>query len=78
MRILFAPASTWGESNAGSWSNMDEWKNVYREENSYESFNDFGKSLDYIITELTGKEKESDSEGGKVKASRMNLPYPRN
>ena len=76
--ILFAPASTWGESNAGSWSNMDEWKNVYREENSYESFNDFGKSLDYIITELTGKEKDSDSEGGKVKASRMNLPYPRN
>ena len=62
---------------------MDEWKNVYHEENSYESFNNFSKSLDYIVDEMIGKEKSTDvtTEGKARKAYKPFVrkgPAPRN
>lgn len=63
--ILFAPYGTTG-SNSGSWGEMDEWKNVLHNESSYASLSDFDKSLDYIISELTGKETETTKSAGRV------------
>lgn len=77
--ILFAPYGTWGDSNEGDWALMDEWKNVYHEANSTESFNNFGKSLDYIIEEMIGKEKTTDVTSVKIPfKSAKNTPVPYN
>lgn len=53
--IIFAPETDGGYSNGGAWSNMESWKNVIREDSSYDNLTNFGNSLDYIISELTGK-----------------------
>ena len=77
--ILFAPKGVWGDSNEGDWALMDEWKNVYHEENSYESFNNFGKSLSYIIQEMIGKEKTIDATSSvKPYKAAQNRPIPYN
>ncbi len=80
--ILFAPYDTNGYTNEGDWGLMDGWKNVFHEETSVGSDNlgDFDKSLDYIIEELTGKEKTTDagSEAKRRKGSIRNRPEPKN
>lgn len=77
--ILFAPYGTWGNSNEGDWALMDDWKNVYHEQNSTESFNNFSKSLDYIIEEMIGKDKTTDvSSGVKAFTAPNQLPVPYN
>lgn len=81
--IIFAPYGTFGYPYEGDWGLMDEWKNVYHEENSYESFNNFSKSLDYIVDEMIGKEKSTDvtTEGKARKAYKPFVrkgPAPRN
>ena len=54
--ILFAP---YGQSDAsidGDWRNFDSWKNVLHIESTESNLRNFGTSLDFIISELTGKE----------------------
>ena len=63
--ILFAPYGN-SYSNGGDWAEMDEWKNVLHNTSSYASLSDFDKSLDYIISELTGKESEGTKSAARV------------
>ena len=58
--ILFAPETDGGYWNGGAWSNMESWKNVIRYNSSYENLTTFSNSLDYIIEELTGKDRTTD------------------
>ncbi|MBR7029239.1 MAG: VWA domain-containing protein [Bacteroidaceae bacterium] len=56
--ILFAPYGQYDGTIDGDWRNFDAWKNVLHVENTYENLSNISISLDYIISELTGKESE--------------------